>query len=260
MYCHKCGYKIVPGKNRCPHCGEDAGRAEVCGGFYGIIGKAAESEESRQKSSPQRQDSEGIKRKYEALLNAEKKNTDRKIRKGRMLLGGAALLAVIFLLFGILQSFKLSGAKKDLEEAEGRERAAIESFGQVLALQDQIEAEQKKLHKAEQVRDQLKEALVEPEEEEENLKEQKDLSPSEIWDKFIQKVTKYVSRPNWQDSPDMQVTSNPERAQAEIEKKKQQLAECEGGIESKKDEIERLEQQRKSILETLGLKETDGKE
>jgi hypothetical protein len=254
MYCHKCGYKIDPGKNRCPHCGEDAGRAEVCGGFYGIAGKAALSEESRQKTSPRRQDPEDIKKKYEALLDTEKKKAERKQQQSRLFMGGAALLAVLFLIFGIFQSLALGRVKKDLKEYESRESTAVETFRQVLALQDRIQEKQKDLLKAEQERDGLSQALEMLEQQEEEPEEETE-EPQSAWQQFL-KLLPWLK--DQEDQNNEFITSMPD--QAAVEKMEKQLSDCEGRIRVIQSEIEDLEQQRIAILEEMGLSREEGKE
>lgn len=39
MYCKRCGYKVGQQDTRCRHCGEGLEELEVCGGFWGLVGK-----------------------------------------------------------------------------------------------------------------------------------------------------------------------------------------------------------------------------
>lgn len=42
MYCKRCGYKVDRRDVRCRHCGEELEGLEVCGGFWGLVGKEPE--------------------------------------------------------------------------------------------------------------------------------------------------------------------------------------------------------------------------
>ena len=42
MYCKRCDYKVGQQDARCRHCGEGLEELEVCGGFWGLVGKEPE--------------------------------------------------------------------------------------------------------------------------------------------------------------------------------------------------------------------------
>ncbi|MCC8129413.1 MAG: hypothetical protein LIO51_05690 [Clostridiales bacterium] len=39
MFCKKCGNKLVAGEKTCRYCGAPAEQAEICGGFWGLVGE-----------------------------------------------------------------------------------------------------------------------------------------------------------------------------------------------------------------------------
>lgn len=43
MYCKHCGYQVGPKDTQCRHCGTELEGLEVCGGFWGLLGKEPEA-------------------------------------------------------------------------------------------------------------------------------------------------------------------------------------------------------------------------
>lgn len=148
MYCHNCGYKIVPGRDKCGHCGHTAQAAEICGGFYGLAGtavpdKALEAEKAmaavkepaadiKEAEKPVRkmpESEDGRQKKYEKKLLAQKKAAERKFT-------AAAVLCALLLVFSIAQSLRLGVRTKEFRSAE-MDRT---SFEEILDLKDQIAA------------------------------------------------------------------------------------------------------------------------
>lgn len=44
MFCSKCGYKLKSGETTCSNCGTPVSNAEVCGGFWGLVGEGKNPE------------------------------------------------------------------------------------------------------------------------------------------------------------------------------------------------------------------------
>lgn len=233
-------------------------------------------------SQPQGEDPEKIKRKYEALLDTQKKEMKRSQKKGIVLLGTALALAVLFLVFGIIQSFRISGVKKEIKVYEEREETSFETFREVMSLQDQIEEKKGRLLIATKESEALEEALKELQQavsgEDEGPVEEPDEEPDEKQDEetfnpllylwgLAHEVHDYFMPPESQsdqedqgnqedlgDQEDQETETAVYRIDQEaVERMTNQWEARQNTIQVLQNDIERLEEQKAALLEKLDL-------
>lgn len=143
MYCKKCGYKLRTGENVCKNCGEPAGSAEYCGGFWGIVGE--DKKPSREPESIMQENVLSSSALQKGGELSEKKSAGRIVSGGRNRLWASFGICGVLLVLLVAQSFRLSAVsddslekKREYDELQGKYYAVVQENKDLLERIDEL--------------------------------------------------------------------------------------------------------------------------